>query len=174
MSEDGDGAGAAEDALLGRLIAAAAQICEAFIGQWVMVRTSHWRGVFVEYSRTLALPARPVLGVDSVTLVQDGEADLILPPHEYHIIMDRDGAAEVRVEGRYGRRTARVEYRAGLASNRAEVPEGLRHGMIRMVQHLYETRAAPELGSVAPAAVAALWQPWRRVTLGAPRRAGGR
>lgn len=195
MSEEADGAGAAldaglpvsledmrawlrlsgeaEDLLLIRLIAVAAQICEAFIGQWVMVRGAAWRGVFAEYSRTLVVPGRPVVAVDGVALVADGEADLDLPPHEFHIVTDRDGGVQLRVDGRYGRRAARVDYRAGMAADPAEVPEGLRHGMIRMVQHLYETRDVPSLGGMPPASVVALWQPWRRMTLGAaPRFAG--
>lgn len=38
-----------------------------------------------------------------------------------------------------------------------------------MVQHLYETRDTPETAMTPPAAVAALWQPWRIVSLGGAR-----
>jgi hypothetical protein len=44
------------------------------------------------------------------------------------------------------------------------VPEPLRQGIVRLAAHLYAARG--EVEAVPPAAVAALWRPWRRVRLG--------
>jgi hypothetical protein len=60
-----------------------------------------------------------------------------------------------------------LAYRAGLAPNANGVPEAIRQGIVRMVQHLHEARDGA--GTPPPAAVAALWQPWRRLTLGSGR-----
>ena len=41
---------------------------------------------------------------------------------------------------------------------------GLRHGVIRFAAHQYRERDRDEAGAI-PAAVAALWRPWRQVRL---------
>jgi hypothetical protein len=40
----------------------------------------------------------------------------------------------------------------------------LRQGVVRLAAHLYAERDGPELGG-PPAAVTALWRPWRRMRL---------
>lgn len=157
--------GEADDMLLLRLMRSAQDFCEAFTGQYVMVREAHWRGQ-VSGGRTVTLPVRPVVAVDSVRVQRGEDAPLVLGPSQYHVRIEADGRARVRLDGMFGPLFIDVLYRAGLAALPAAVPEGLRHGMIRMVQHLYESRYVPTLSPHPPASVAALWQPWRRVTLG--------
>ena len=84
------------------------------------------------------------------------EADLLMAVNGYPTI------ADVRAAG-----AVRVTYRAGLAADWARVPEPLALGLVRLAGHLWTVRdgdAAP------PAAVAALWSPWRRMRLGGPER----
>jgi hypothetical protein len=52
-----------------------------------------------------------------------------------------------------------------LAEAWADVPQGLRHGAIRLAAHLYRRRDDEADVSTPPAAVAALWRPWRRLHL---------
>ena len=78
-----------------------------------------------------------------------------------------DGAASITVTGASVGTQLRIAYRAGLAADAAGVPEAIRHGILRMVQHLYEARDGS--GEAPPAMVAALWQPWRRMTIGGAR-----
>ena len=47
------------------------------------------------------------------------------------------------------------------------VPEAIRQGIVRMTQHLHDARDGTGVGP--PAMIAALWQPWRRLTLGSGR-----
>ena len=70
--------------------------------------------------------------------------------------IDRDGRGWVRT-----REELTVRYRAGLAADIA-------HGAAIMGAHLFDNRDA---AAVPPAAVAALWRPWRRMRLDTPRRA---
>ena len=58
-----------------------------------------------------------------------------------------------------------VRFRAGLGQDWNSVPEPLRAGVVRLVSHLFSHRDAAD-GAPPPAAVAALWRPWRRMQLG--------
>ena len=60
-----------------------------------------------------------------------------------------------------GARIVRVAYSAGLAAEAEALPEALRHGVVRLAAHLYTHRDREE-GAGPPAAVTALWRPWRR------------
>lgn len=48
-------------------------------------------------------------------------------------------------------------------SDWSALPEALRHGVIRLAAHLY--RDGDGAAAAPPAAVAALWRPWRRMRL---------
>lgn len=69
--------------------------------------------------------------------------------------------------GRGRRYAAARRLSRGMAETAAEVPAAIRLGMLRMIQHLYEAR--DDTGWAPPAAIAALWHPWRRVMLGGGR-----
>jgi uncharacterized phiE125 gp8 family phage protein len=162
------GAGDAEDDLLAVLIGAAAGLCEAFTGRWLMVREGEWRGRLWAGGHGARLPVVPVVAVDAVAVLVGG-VETLLDAADYAVVIDRDGAATLRLLRGFGMCDLIVRYRAGMAETQAAVPEALRHGVVRMVQHLYETRDASAGAGMPPAAVAALWQPWRMVTLGGVR-----
>lgn len=153
-------AGTDEDALVARLLAAAAELCEQFTGQALLARS------FVE-----TLPASPawqrlgrtpVAAVASVeALAADGTA-AIVPVEAYAIDIDAAGDGWVRVTSPGTARRIRVGYEAGLASSWAELPQALRHGTVRLAAHLYAHRDDAR-DSAPPAAVTALWRPWRRL-----------
>ena len=52
-----------------------------------------------------------------------------------------------------------------LTSEWSALPQGLRHGVIRLAAHLYRERDDPSGAAIPPAGVAALWQPWRQMRL---------
>ena len=146
--------GAAEDALLAGFIRTATALAEAFTGQRLVARA---------FTETLAadgcwqrLSAAPVMAIAGI----DGEGGP-LPGEAYETDIDRAGNGWVRVAAS-GRVT--VRYRAGLAADWNGVPEPLRQGIVRLVSHLHAHRDAPDAGG-PPAAVAALWRPWRRIRL---------
>lgn len=153
-----------EDAPVERLIGAVTNMCEAFTGQWLLARDG--AEVLMVRRQTARLAARPVVAVDMVARIDTGGDDVVLDPADYRVDI-ADGLAVVTVAGATDGTRLRVAYRAGMAEAAADVPAAIRHGMLRMVQHLYEAR--DDAKADPPAAVAALWQPWRRIALGAGR-----
>lgn len=154
-----------DDAVVAGLIRSAADLCEAFTGQMLIARA-------VTEEMPLAagwirLVKRPVVAVEAVTGLVGAE-DVPLADDGWRHEIDRDGAARLRIAAPGEAMHVRVTYRAGLASEANGVPEAIRQGLARMIQHLHEGRsdAGHEFGRAPPAIVAALWQPWRRVGLG--------
>ena len=152
-----------EDAVVARLVASARSLCEAFLGQLLLRR---------EVVETLAsggawqrLGAGPVAEIAQVVRVAEDGGTAPLAVGDYAIDIDPAGDGWVRWTGA-GR--VRVTYRAGMAENEADVPAGIAQGITRLAAHLYAHRD----DSVGPpAAVTALWRPFRRIRLATQVRA---
>ena len=148
-----------EDALVARLVGSAVALCEAYLGAPLVERDvvetiapgAGWR----------RLGNAPVV---AITEVADA-GGVALPADAYAIDIDARGDGWVRVAG--GARV-RVTYRAGLAVAAEAVPAAIAQGVIRLAAHLY---AARDGDAAPPAAVAALWRPYRRLRLGGGGRA---
>lgn len=151
-----------DDAIVAQLVRAATNICEAFIGQWLIVRAAE-ETVPLD-GGAIRLGARSVHIVDAVTLLMADGGALPLGGDAYRVSIARDGTASVAIHDRGDAVRARIEYRAGMAAQANAIPEAIRQGIVRMTQHLHEARDGG--GAAPPAAIAALWQPWRRLTLG--------
>jgi uncharacterized phiE125 gp8 family phage protein len=149
--------GGAEDALLAGFLRSAWAACETFTGLLLVARPGE---EMVEADRRWRrLAAAPVQAIEQVE-APDGAA---LPVEQWAVDIDADGNGWVRAMGD-GERRVRARFRAGLAADWNGVPEPLRHGIVRLAAHLYTAR---EDGAPAPpAAVAALWRPWRRLRIG--------
>ncbi|HZF42129.1 MAG TPA: hypothetical protein VEZ48_01825 [Sphingomonadaceae bacterium] len=155
--------GAADDAAITALVAAALGVCEAFVGQMLLARGVEESvvatGAWTRLGRT---PVREIVAVTA-----GGAA---VPSDACAVDIDGNGDGWVRCGGaalfapvRPAR--VRVSYRAGLAESWSALPEPLRQGVLRLVWHLYAERGGqPES---PPAAVAALWRPFRRMRIGA-------
>lgn len=159
-----------DDAVVAQLVRAATNICEAFIGQWLIVRAAE-ETVPLD-GGTIPLGARPVVAVDAVTLLQPDGGETMLgdgAPGDagYRASIARDGTASIAIHDPGEAVRARIGYRAGMAAGANGIPEAIRQGIVRMTQHLHEARDGG--GAAPPAAIAALWQPWRRMTLGGRR-----
>lgn len=151
-----------DDAVVAGLVRAATNICEAFIGQWLIIRAVDER--LPIGAGMVRLGARPVVGIDRVALLAPGGGETPLAEADYRVSVGRDGSAHIRIEAAGGAGRLRVTYRAGIADGPNGVPEAIRQGILRMTQHLHDARDGS--GAAPPAAIAALWQPWRRLTLG--------
>lgn len=150
-----------EDTVLAGIIGSVCGLCEAFIGQMLIARgvveTLAATGAWTRLGRT------PVINVTQVSETIGGMA-VVVPGAEIDI--DAAGDGWVRHGGTYvadGLQLV-VAYRAGLAADWASVPAALRGGIVRLAAHLYAHRDAD--GACPPAAVAALWGPFRRVPFG--------
>jgi uncharacterized phiE125 gp8 family phage protein len=152
-----------EDALVAGFVRAATDLCERFTGRLLMIR-----GVTEIVARSPAwrrLSAMPVRSIETVAML-DGDGDATaLASGDYAIDIDANGHGWVRVIGGDGRGRARIGYQAGLAVAPSDLPEALRQGVARLAAHLY-LRRDDARDTEPPAAVTALWRPWRRLRLG--------
>ena len=154
-----------EDGLIGSLAAAAAELCEAFTGRTLLTRG------FVEtvpasraWRRLSRAPVRAITLVEA--LPGEGAAQA-MPSAAYAIDIDANGDGWVRLAAAHEARRIRVGYEAGVAGAWADLPAALRHGIVRLAAYFYTSRVA-EGGRAAdapPAAVTALWRPYRRMRL---------
>jgi uncharacterized phiE125 gp8 family phage protein len=149
-----------EEAMLAGLVRSASALCEAFLNQVVIARdfseeltaTASWQ----------RLRLSPMQAITSVEAIEAGVATS-LPMTSYASDIDTSGDGWVRVAdpGAIGR--VRVNGTAGMASQEHDVPEPIRHGVLRLVAHLYASRDGP--AGDPPTAVTALWRPYRRTRL---------
>lgn len=151
-----------EDALLAGLLRSAAELCEAFTGRALIERAVEEKlPATAAWTRLGAAPVRAIEGLEAVG--EDGTLEA-LPVGDYAIDIDAAGEGWVRLLTPGSAKSVRVSYRAGLAADRNGVPEPLRHGIVRLAAHLYTHRDNAN-GGGPPAAVTALWRPWRRLRL---------
>jgi uncharacterized phiE125 gp8 family phage protein len=151
-----------EDALLAGLARTATALCEAFTGLALVERPVVERVAADGQWRRLA--RAPVVAVDGADLVAADGVATPLPAGTWDIEHGDHGEARVRITGQGAGARAMVRYRAGLGTDWNAVPEPLRQGIVRLVAHLHAHRDAADAGA-PPAAVAALWRPWRRMRL---------
>lgn len=150
-----------EEAVLAGLIRTASALCEAFLNQVVIVRDF-----------TLELPASgawerlDISPVRSITLVETVDANgaaSALPGDSYAVDIGASGDGWVRVTRATSPLRIRVSGSAGMALDQNAVPEPIRQGVLRLVAHLFNARDGG--AGDPPAAVTALWRPYRRLRL---------
>src|SRR3546814_13225765 len=100
--------------LIAGLVRAATNICEAFIGQWLVVRAGE--EVAPLPAECIALRARPVVAVDGVVLVSQDGTESPLDEAAYRVTISRDGSACITVPDPGD--AARVRVEIGRASCR--------------------------------------------------------
>ena len=149
-----------EEALLAGLVRSASALCEAFTGQVLVVRG--FVEVIAATSEWQRLTLNPMRSIDMVEAVAADGSAVALPASDYAVDIDARGDGWVRVVGAVEGRI-RVSGQAGMASDANGVPEPLRQGILRLVAHLFATRDSG--GGEPPAAVTAMWRPYRRMRL---------
>ncbi|MFA9200900.1 MAG: hypothetical protein ACEQR8_06875 [Cypionkella sp.] len=152
----------ADDAALAGVLRAALDTCEAFTGALPLAATCE--EVLPASGAWQALATRPVSAIVGLAAIPAERPRFALPPDGYAIDIDAAGRGWVRVlrQGAAGR--VAVRFSAGLAPGWELLPEAIRHGLVRLAAHHWRARedgAEP----APPAAVAALWRPWREVRL---------
>jgi uncharacterized phiE125 gp8 family phage protein len=155
--------GSDEDALVARLMQSAVELCEQFTGQALMARNySEVLATSASWTRLAATPVRSISGVEGLPATG---AAVALPAEDYALDIDANGDGWVRIIQAGDAKRVRVSFEAGLTADWATAPDALRQGVIRLMAHLYTFRDA-QLDAGPPAAVTALWRPWRRMRLG--------
>ena len=152
-----------DDAALTQLLRAALEMCEAFTGQMPLAATCE--ELLPATNRWQTLATRPVQAIVRIEGVAIDGSRFILEPTDYTIDLASDGAGMVKLLYPGPVHRIAVRFSAGLAAGWADLPEGLRHGVLRLAAHHYRERDAVTAASEPPAAVAALWRPWRRMRL---------
>lgn len=150
-----------DEALIAGFIRTASALCEQFIGQAILVHEfCELLPASREWQRLRSAPARSVAAVNAVTM--DGAAKP-LAAEDYAVDIDADGRGWVRCLATANAMQVEVRGTAGLAEHPNDVPEPLRQGVLRLTAHLFANRDGP--GGEPPAAVTALWRPYRRMSL---------
>ena len=151
-----------EDALTARLLRTAGEQCEQFTGKVLLARA--FQETVAASAAWQRLRRAPVQAITAVEAVRPDGLAAALPASGYAIDIDARGDGWVRVTAAGEVSRVRVTYRAGLAADWGGAPEALRQGIVRLAAHLYAHRDGAE-GGAPPAAVSALWRPWRRLGL---------
>ena len=153
---------AREDASLVALLAASVETCEAFTRQVPLeAEFEEVLNASQTWQRLCTLPVRSIVGVEGLAL---DASRLAIPPEQYLLDLGADGLGRVRLLTRPDAARIAVRFTAGIASDWESLPDGLRHGIIRLAAHHFRSRE-DAAGSALPAAIPALWQPWRRMRL---------
>lgn len=150
-----------EEAVLAGLVRSASALCEAFVGRVLMRREFAVEvAASGDWQRLAVTPVRSIEAVDGGA--SDGTATP-LPPSAYAVDIDARGDGWVRLTGPVAAGRVTVRGVAGMANDANGVPEPLRQGILRLVAHMFASRDGG--GGEPPAAVTALWRPYRRVRL---------
>ena len=156
-----------EDALLVGLLEAALDLCEAYTGTRPITALCEesWPVRAGSGDGWQVLSTRPVQSISGVDAVLVSGVRTALPVEAYAIELDADGAGRFRVLNAGPATRVVVRFSAGLANGWDKLPEPLRQGALRLAAHHHRSRESGNAGIAPPSAVAALWQPWRRMRL---------
>jgi len=152
-----------DDAMLAALLHSALDLCEAFTGQ--MPLEALCEEMLAPNTAWQQLSTRPVMAVTGVDCLAPDNSRSALPSEDYAFELEVDGSAKVRILRLGQSRRFAARFTAGMATDWVHLPDGLRQGVLRLAAYHYRQRDEAETRAVPPAAVAALWQPWRRMRL---------
>lgn len=150
-----------EDAVIERLVRGAGGLCERFIGQALIIREG--AEVVAGCGEWRRLSTGPVRSIEGVVGLDGAGMETALATEACGIDIDANGDGWVRLSASAGVGRARVTFSAGLAADAAGVPEAIAQGIVRLVAGQYVARDGGD--GPLPAAVTALWRPWRRMRL---------
>ena len=151
-----------DDTLLVDLIGAAHAMCERFTG--LVAYKSEVRERFAATGLDYALGVQPVLYFIDAKAIDHGLGERLLTEDEAGFERTGNDSGKLTLSASIPEPQIEARYYAGLSDEWAMVEEGLRHGIIRYAAHQYRERDAGP-SEAPPAAVAALWRPYRRMRL---------
>lgn len=149
-----------EEAVIAALLRSATGLCEAFTGQCLIARTV--RQTLRLSGAWQRLGANPVRSIAGAATIDSSGVTTPLEASAFAIDIDRHGDGWVRLTSGQ-QANVMVTFSAGMAADGNGVPEPLRQGILRLAAHLFHNRDGE--GGEPPAAVTALWRPYRRMRL---------
>lgn len=153
-----------EDAELMGLMRSALDLCEGFTG--TMPLRTGCEDVLAASDEWQVLSARPVHAITGLAALDSDGARTGLAASDYEFDIDAEGRGLVRLRRPIGQRRVAVTYSAGLADDWDGLPEAIRNGVIRLAAHQHRARDdEKQSAALPPAAIAALWRPWRRMRI---------
>lgn len=152
-----------DDLSLLALLGSAVDTCEAFTR--VMPLAAQCEEVIAPAREWQCLSTMPVQAITGVEELRPDGSRLPLAAGDYAIELESDGQARIRLLSPAVTGRLAVQVTAGLAASWETLPDGLRHGIVRLAAHHYRQRDASDVPPAPPAAIAALWSPWRRLRL---------
>ena len=144
-----------DDALIAAFAETALGLAERFLGRVLIVRAMTERLAASRCWQTLG--AVPVMAINDVE-DDDGSP---LAVEDYAIDIDVEAAGWIRVTGDEVTRVE-VTYHAGWIGGWGLIPAPVRQGVVLLAAHLHAERDA---SAPPPAAVTALWRPFRAIAL---------
>ncbi len=152
-----------EDAELTALLGAALDLCEGFIG--AMPLQAGCEEVIAARGEWQMLGTRPVQAISGISAIAPDGTRTGLAASDYEIELDAEGGGMVRLLVPLDQKRIAVRFTAGVASDWAALPTSLGQGILRLAASQHRLRDSDKPAAFPPAAVAALWRPWRRMRL---------
>lgn len=152
-----------EDGTLVRLLRASLATCEAFIRQVPLATT--FEEVLAARTGWHALGLQPVGAITRIEALAPDGARSAIDGGQVMFDITSEGEGRFRLLLPTGAARFAVRYSAGIAADWESLPQALAQGIIRLAAHHFRARDLAGERAVPPAAVAALWQPWRKVRL---------
>lgn len=152
-----------DDAQLLALLRTALELCEDFTG--TMPLQQDCEEVLTAAPQWQVLRSRPVQAITAVLGIPAEGGRFALPVASYEIDLGADGAGRVRIANPGAAGRIAVRFSGGLAADWESLPDSLRHGVLRLAAFQFRQREEPASAAIPPAAVAALWRPWRQLRL---------
>ena len=151
-----------EDAYLESLLRSALVMCETFtelmpimqICEEVLPASTDW----------LNLRTRPVGSLLDLRAIDISGTRLPIASEDREVRLDADGILRLRLARLPGPDRIIVRFSAGMADDWSALDSPLKQGILRYAGHLYRERDGSG-EAIPPAAVAALWRPYRRLRL---------
>lgn len=150
-----------EDVLIEELAAAALALGERFTGTaWIAREWQEMLPAMREWRMLATAPVNAISAVEAVAVAGDASP---LSVDDLRIDIDAQGRGWLRTVAPDIAGRLRVTINAGAAAGWSDLAPPLRQGIVLLTAHLFGNRERDE---APPAAVAALWRPWRRMAIG--------
>ncbi len=151
-----------EEHVLTDLLHASTELCEAFIGQVPLEQTIEERLLpHAGSQRLLSCPVREVFAPDALSFANVRER---LDDAAFEYSISAQGIAVLHLRRAINATSVIARARVGIAPTWNELPAPLKQGIIRLAAYQYRDRDDAD-SSAPPSSVAALWRPWRRLSL---------